>query len=89
MLDYYELDPDGSYEQVAQTRNCAGGCSDPVERISRRQVDLLIVTGISHSFLNRFKRAGVKVLKASSQQVDVLLKAAAQNRLEEIEKGDT
>ena len=89
MLDYYEIRPGGTYEQVAQTRNCAGGCSDPVERISRRQVDLLIVTGISQSYLNRFRRAGVKVLRAKSQSVDDLLRAAAANNLEEMKKGDT
>ena len=89
MLDYYEIRTDGTYDQVAQTRNCAGGCSDPVERISMRQVDLLIVTGISQSYLNRFRRAGVKVVRATSQSVDELLRAVASDNIEEMKKGDS
>ena len=89
MLDYYDVESGGTFTQVAQTRNCAGGCSDPVERISRRGVDVLIVAGISQSYLNRFRRTGVKVLRADSESVDELIRAAAQNRLKEMEKGDT
>ena len=88
-MDYYDVESDGTFTQVAQTRNCAGGCSDPVERISRRSVEVLIVTGISQSYLNRFRRTGVKVLRADSESVDELIRAAAQNTLKEMEKGDT
>ena len=83
-MDYYELDSDGSFEQVAQTRQCAGACSDAVEGVTRRDVKTIIVAGISPNSLLKFKNAGIRVLKANSQSVRELIDALATNRLEEI-----
>ena len=83
-MDYYEVDSDGSFEQVAQTRQCAGTCSDAVEGIARRDVKIIIVAGISPNSLLKFKNAGVQVLKANSQSVRELMDAFATNSLEEI-----
>ncbi len=85
MLDYYELNPDGSFAQIAQTRNCIGACIDPAEAITRRGVEKVIVRGISGSYLMRFRNAGIKVLKASDTGVAQLLRAAAKNELKEID----
>ncbi len=74
---------------MAQTRNCVGGCADPVERISKRGADVLIVTGISQSYLNRFKREGVRVVRADRPSVEELLKALVRGELEDMKKGDT
>jgi predicted Fe-Mo cluster-binding NifX family protein len=84
VLDYYELDSDGSFEQVAQTRQCAGACSDAVEGVTRRDVKTIIVAGISPNSLLKFKNAGIRVLKANSQSVRELIDALATNILEEI-----
>ena len=84
MLDYYELNPDGSFAQIAQTRNCIGACIDPVEAIMRRGVEKVIVTGISGSYLMRFRNARIKVLQASDTNAAKLLAATARNELKEI-----
>ena len=41
------MDSDGSFAQIAQTRQCAGACSDAVEGIARRDIKTIIVAGIS------------------------------------------
>jgi len=84
VLDYYEVDSDGSFAQIAQTRQCAGACSDAVEGIARRDVKTIIVAGISPNSLLKFKNAGIRVLRANSQSVRELMDAFATNCLEEI-----
>jgi len=84
VLDYYEVHPDGSYECLAQTRQCAGSCSDAVERISRRGAKVIIVKSVSPSSLLKFRNLGVRVLKANSSSVAELMRDFAKNRLEEI-----
>ena len=86
MLDYYELSSAGSFEQIAQTRNCIGACIDPVEAIMRRGVEIVIVAGISDSYLMRFKTAGVRVFMASSSDARQLLQDAIHNRLAEAKR---
>jgi len=83
-LDYYEVHADGSFGQVAQTRQCAGACSDAVEGIVRRDVKTIIVAGISPNSLLKFKNAGIRALKANSRSVRELMDALATNSLEEI-----
>jgi len=84
VLDYYEVYGDGSFEHVAQTRQCAGACSGAVEGIARRDVKTIIVAGISPSSLLKFKNAGIRVLKANSRSIRRLMDAFAMNSLEEI-----
>ena len=84
VLDYYEVGSDGNFAQIAQTRQCAGACSDAVEGITRRDVKTIIVAGISPSSLLKFKNAGIRVLKANSQSVRELIDAFAKSSLEEI-----
>jgi predicted Fe-Mo cluster-binding NifX family protein len=84
VLNYYEVHGDGSFEQVAQTRQCAGACSDVVEGIARRGVKTIIVAGISPNSLLKFKNAGIRVLKANSRSVRELMYAFATNSLEGI-----
>lgn len=84
MLDYYELDSDGSYGQFAQTRNCIGACIDPVEAIMRRGVEKIVVKGIGPSYLARFHSAGIKVYLADGEDVDRLIRSLAHDELVEI-----
>lgn len=83
-MDYYEVDSGGGFTQIAQTRQCAGACSDVVEGIARRDVKTIIVAGVSPGSLLKFKNAGIRVLKANSQSVRKLMEAFATNSLEEI-----
>jgi len=84
MLDYYDVKPDGSYNHIAQTRNCIGACIDPVEAIMHRGVERVVVKGIGPSYLSRIPGAGVKVYLADSESVDELINALAKNELDEI-----
>lgn len=83
-LDYYEVHSDGEFEMLAQMRSCRGGCSDPVEAVSRRNVEAVIVTGISPGSLMRFCHAGVGVFKADSSTVRVVIDSFVAGSLEEI-----
>jgi len=84
LLDYYEVKPDGSLDLLAQMRSCQGGCSDPVEVVTRRKVDAIIVNGISPHSLMRFYNAGVKVFSANSQSVKILIDSFVAGELKEI-----
>ncbi len=83
MLDYYELRTDGSFEQIAQMRNCIGACIDPVEAIMRRGAKTVIVVDISDSYLMRFRNASVDVLLANSSSVEEVMRSAAKGELVE------
>lgn len=84
MLDYYELNLDGTFELMAQTRNCIGACIDPVEAIMRRGVERLIVKAIGSSYKSRFRSSGIRVYQADSEQVEELMRSVAGERLHEI-----
>jgi len=84
LLDYYEVHEDGNFEHLAQTRPCLGGCSDPVEAITRRGVEAIIVVEISPSSLMRFSRSGIKVLKADNPAVRSLIDSFVAGDLKEI-----
>jgi predicted Fe-Mo cluster-binding NifX family protein len=84
MLDYYEVGPDGRVKLMAETRQCAGSCSDAVEGIARRGTDVVIVAGLSPDALLKFWNAGVRVLRAEGNPARELIKAFCENRLREI-----
>jgi predicted Fe-Mo cluster-binding NifX family protein len=84
LLDYYEVNPDGSLDHLAQMRSCQGGCSDPVEAVTRRNVDAIIVNRISPHSLMRFYNAGVKVYAADSSSVSSLIDSFIAGELKEI-----
>ena len=84
MLDYYEIGPDGSMDLMAQTRSCQGGCSDPVETVTRRGVDAVIVAGLSPNSLMRFNNAQVKVYETDGSPVRRLIGLLLAGELKEI-----
>jgi predicted Fe-Mo cluster-binding NifX family protein len=84
MLDYYEVHEDGNFDLVAQMRSCLGGCSDPVEAVTRRGVEVIVVTGISPRSLMLFRNAGIKVLRADSPAVRSLIDSLHRGALPEI-----
>jgi predicted Fe-Mo cluster-binding NifX family protein len=84
ILDYYDVSSDGRFLHVAQTRQCAGSCSDAIEGIARREVNTVIVARLSPNSLLKFWRAGIKVLRADSESVPELLKSFLDNSLAEI-----
>ena len=84
LLDYYEINEDGNFEHIAQTRPCPGGCSDPVEAITRRGVGVIVVVGISPSSLTRFTNEGVKVFRTDPGQVMSIIDSFISGVLEEI-----
>lgn len=84
LLDYYEIEEDGNFEHIAQTRYCTGGCSDPVEAITRRGVGSIIVTGISPGSLTRFSNEGIKVYRTDPGQVMSIIDSFISGRLEEM-----
>jgi len=84
LLDYYEVHQDGNFEHLAQTRPCVGGCADPIESITRREVKAIIVAGISPGSLMRFRNSGVKVFRADTPVVRSLIDSFIAGSLEEI-----
>lgn len=84
LLDYFDIREDGAFEQIAQTRPCIGGCSDPVEAVARRGADAVIVLGISPHSLMRFSSFAVRVLKADQTSARALIAQLVAGRLEEI-----
>ena len=84
LLDYYEVDSDGSFDHLAQMRYCHAGCSDPVETITRRDVDAIIVGGISPHSLMRFCNAGVNVYEADGSSAGTLIASFLAGSLREI-----
>jgi predicted Fe-Mo cluster-binding NifX family protein len=84
LLDYYEIGEDGNFEHIAQTRYCLGGCSDPVETITRRGVESIIVAGISPNSLMRFTNAGIKVFRTDPGQVMSIIDSFISGTLEQI-----
>jgi len=84
ILDYYEVHDDRNFEHTAQMRGCLGGCSDPVEAITRRGVEAVIVAGISPRSLMLFRNAGIKVLRADNPVVRSLIDSFIAESLEEI-----
>lgn len=84
LLDYYEIGEDGNFEHIAQTRQCLGGCSDPVEAITRRGVESIIVTGISPNSLLKFTNAGIKVFRTDPGQVMSIIDSFISGTLEQI-----
>lgn len=84
LLDYYEIREDGNFEHIAQTRQCFGGCSDPIETITRREVGAMIVVGISPNSLLRFTSAGIKVYRTDPGQAMAIIDSFISGTLEEI-----
>jgi predicted Fe-Mo cluster-binding NifX family protein len=84
LLDYYEITEDGNFEHIAQTRPCFGGCSDPIESVTRRGVESIIVAGISPNSLMRFANAGVKVYRTDPGQVMSIIDSFISGTLEVI-----
>ncbi len=84
LLDYYETTEDGNFEHIAQTRLCFGGCSDPIEAITRRGVNSIIVAGLSPNSLMRFVNAGIKVYRTNPGQVMSIIDSFISGTLEEI-----
>lgn len=84
LFDYYEVQEDGKFEHLAQMRPCLGGCSDPIEAVTRREVKAVIVAGISPSSLMRFSNSGIMVLRADSPSVRALIDSFATGRLVKI-----
>jgi predicted Fe-Mo cluster-binding NifX family protein len=83
-LDYYNVREDGGFEHIAQTRQCAGSCSDPVEGIAKRGVRAVIIAGLSPNALLKFHNAGIRVFNAKSASVPDLIREWAAGRLEEV-----
>ena len=84
ILDYYDLKEDCGYEHVAQTRKCLGGCSDLIESIVRRDVDGVIVIGLSPTSLLKLKSGGVRVFITKDPLVKASIGLFCENKLEEI-----
>jgi predicted Fe-Mo cluster-binding NifX family protein len=84
ILDYYDLREDCGYEHVAQTRKCLGGCSDLIESIVRREVDGVIVTGLSPTSLLKLKNGGVKVFLTEDSSVKASIDLLCNRKLKEI-----
>jgi predicted Fe-Mo cluster-binding NifX family protein len=84
LLDYYEVDSDGRFDLQAQMRSCSGGCSDPVEAVARRNVNVIIVRAIAPHSLMRFWNAGVRVLKADNSPARILIESFVAGTLKEI-----
>lgn len=89
ILDYYDLHPDGMFEHTAHTRNCGGAsCVDPVDAITGRRTESVVVTDISAPNLMRLKNAGVKVYAAENPSVRVSLEDLARGALSELNASD-
>lgn len=84
MLDYYEVQPDGSFVLLAQMRACHGGCSDPVESVTRRNVEAIILGGVSPQSLLRFCNSGIRVFEAKGLTAEEILRSYSSGRLNEI-----
>lgn len=84
LLDYYDVERDGSLKLLAQMRSCRGGCSDPVETVTRRNVDAIIVRGMSPNSLMRLCNAGVKIFEADGPSVRILIDSFVAGDLKEI-----
>jgi predicted Fe-Mo cluster-binding NifX family protein len=84
VFDFYEMQPDGTFERIAQTRPCMCWGPDQAEAIYRRGVEAIIVAGISPSALLKFKSAGVKVFRIDTRSVKALLDSFASGKLAEI-----
>lgn len=85
VIDYYELRPDGEFEQSAQSVFCGGGCYDVVEAMILRKVEALVVGGMSPSTLQRFRMAGIKVYRANGAEVRSLLRSLASGSLKQLD----
>lgn len=84
MYDYYEVASDGRFEHVAQTRQCVGGCADPVDTIISRGVEAVIVTSLHPSTLFRLAKGGVRIFLTKNPSVRATLDAFASGQLEEV-----
>jgi predicted Fe-Mo cluster-binding NifX family protein len=84
VFDFYDVQPDGNFERVAQTRPCTCWGPDQAEALSRRGIDALIIAGISPSALLKFTAAGVRVLRVDNPSVAALLDSYASGRLDEM-----
>lgn len=85
ILDYYDVHTDGYVEHLAQMRNCGGGgCTDPVETMKRRDVEKVIVTGLSPGNLLQFRNYGIRVLRTENPSVRQSIDALIKGELKEI-----
>jgi len=84
VFDFYEVQPDGNFERLAQTRPCACWGPDQAEAVARRGIEAIIVGGISPSALLKFSAEGVRVLRVDNPSVAALLDSFATGMLEEV-----
>lgn len=84
LFDFYDIRPQGSSELVARIRPCMNGCSDPVEVVSMRGADAVIVAHISPHSLVRLRNAGVRILIADAGSVGELIESYVAGRLKEV-----
>ena len=84
-IDYYDLDEDGQFEHVTETRYCGGGCYDIVEAMVRRGVKALIVRSISPYTLWRSASSDVGVFFAGRNSPRTSLRLLAEGKLPELD----
>lgn len=85
VIDYYDLEDDGSFEHTAETRYCGGGCFDVVEAMVRRETKALVVNNISPSTYRRFVTEGVKVYFADGRTSRVLLVRMSDGTIQQLD----
>jgi predicted Fe-Mo cluster-binding NifX family protein len=86
VLDYYELQKNGEFEHVAQTRKCLGGCADLVESIVKRGVEMVVVISLSPNSLLKLSNSGVRVYRTENPSVKVSLDLPSRDKLVEIDR---
>ncbi len=86
MLDFYDLHENGEFEHTAQTRNCLGGCADPIEIIVRRGTESVVVLTLSPNSLLRLVNSGVRVFRTNNPVVRSSLDLLSGDGLTEIDR---
>ena len=86
VLDYYELQRNGEFEHVAQTRKCLGGCTDLVESIVKRGVEIVIVISLSPNSLLKLSNSGVRVYRTNNPSAKISLEMLSRDKLVEIDR---
>ena len=86
MLDFYDLHENGEFEHTAQTRNCLGGCADPIETIVRRGTERVVVLTLSPNSLLRLANSEVRIFKTDNPVVRSSLDLLSRDGLTEIDR---
>ena len=86
VLDYYELQENGEFEHMAQTRKCLGGCADLVESIVRRRVEIVVVVSLSPNSLLKLSNSGVRVYRTNNPSSKISLEMLSRGKLVEINR---